>query len=133
MDPRPAEILVVDSDVRDYLTLLVVRLDLQARTLAYSSAGHVTGYLLDRDVSVEEARIRNAIYTFRVVTNGVEALVNAVVDGPLVISGHSTGGEIQFILKDALADRMKERSGARCASYGVGTQMNMASDSRKAS
>jgi sigma-B regulation protein RsbU (phosphoserine phosphatase) len=51
---RLNEILVVDSDARDYLTLLVARLDPRARTLAYASAGHVTGYLLDRDGEVRE-------------------------------------------------------------------------------
>jgi sigma-B regulation protein RsbU (phosphoserine phosphatase) len=52
---RLNEILVVDSDVKDYLTLLVVRLDPRARTLAYASAGHVTGYLLDRCGEVRES------------------------------------------------------------------------------
>jgi hypothetical protein len=75
----------------------------------------IPGYLLDRDVSPEEAKIRNAVYTFRVVANGVEALVERVVAGPAVISGHSTGGEIQFILKDALADKLKGLS------FGWGT------------
>ena len=75
----------------------------------------IPAYLLDGDVSPEEARIRNAIYTFKVVTNGVEALINEVADGPVVISGHSTGGEIQFILKNALADKL------RGLSFGWGT------------
>jgi sigma-B regulation protein RsbU (phosphoserine phosphatase) len=48
------EILVVDSDVKDYMTLLLARLDPRARTLAYASAGHVTGYLLDRRGDVRE-------------------------------------------------------------------------------
>jgi serine phosphatase RsbU (regulator of sigma subunit) len=52
---RLNEILVVDSDARDYLTLLVARLDPRARTLAYASAGHVTGYLLDRGGEVRES------------------------------------------------------------------------------
>jgi sigma-B regulation protein RsbU (phosphoserine phosphatase) len=51
---RLNEILVVDSDVRDYLTLLVARLDSRGRTLSYASAGHVTGYLLDRGGDVRE-------------------------------------------------------------------------------
>jgi len=51
---RLNEILVVDSDVRDYLTLLVARLDPRGRTLTYASAGHVTGYLLDRDGKIRE-------------------------------------------------------------------------------
>ncbi len=75
----------------------------------------IPGYLLDRDVSPDEAKIRNAIYTFRVVTDGVYAIVNEVIDGPALLVGHSTGGEVQFILKDALADRM------RALSLGWGT------------
>jgi serine phosphatase RsbU (regulator of sigma subunit) len=51
---RLNEILVVDSDVKDYLTLLIARLDPRARTLAYASAGHSTGYLLDRGGEVRE-------------------------------------------------------------------------------
>ncbi len=68
----------------------------------------IPGYLLDRDVSPEEARIRNAIYTFRVVTDGVTKLVEKATTGPVVLVGHSTGGEIQFILKDSgLKSRMQ--------------------------
>ena len=51
---RLNEILVVDSDVRDYLTLLVARLDPRGRTLAFANAGHVTGYLLDRNGKTRE-------------------------------------------------------------------------------
>ncbi len=68
----------------------------------------IPGYLLDRDVSEEEAEIRNAIYTFQLVADGVEKLVETVISGPIVIVGHSTGGELQFILKDSsLAERMQ--------------------------
>ncbi len=68
----------------------------------------IPGYLLDRDVSAEEAKIRNAIYTFQLVADGVEELVNSVISGPIVIVGHSTGGELQFILKNSsLAERMQ--------------------------
>lgn len=70
-------------------------------------AQRVPGYLLDRDVSADELRIRNAVYTFRVVTDGVKELVESVTTGPVVIVGHSTGGEIQFILHgSALKSRM---------------------------
>ena len=65
----------------------------------------VPSYLLDREVTAQETKIRNGIYTFRVVTDGVEAVINKVVTGAAVISGHSTGGEVQFILKNALNDR----------------------------
>ena len=51
---RLNEILVVDSDARDYLTMLVARIDPRGRTLAYASAGHVTGYLLDRSGNARE-------------------------------------------------------------------------------
>src|SRR5262249_38103876 len=37
----------------------------------------IPGYLIDHDVSADEAKIRNAIYTFRVVTDGVTKLVEA--------------------------------------------------------
>jgi hypothetical protein len=67
----------------------------------------IPGYLLDRDVSPEEARIRHSIYTFRVVTDGVKALVEKVTTGPIVLVGHSTGGEVQFILKDVLPNRLQ--------------------------
>ncbi len=67
----------------------------------------IPGYLLDREMPAEEAKIRNAIYTFRVVSDGVFAIVNEVIDGPALLVGHSTGGELQFILKDALQDKMQ--------------------------
>ena len=67
----------------------------------------IPGYVLDRDVSPEEARIRHSIYTFRVVTDGVKKLVETVTTGPIVLVGHSTGGEVQFILKEALKDRLQ--------------------------
>lgn len=65
----------------------------------------IPGYLLDRDVPAAEARLRNAVYTFRVVTDGVMALIDEAVPGPAIVIGHSTGGEVQFILRDALADK----------------------------
>ena len=68
----------------------------------------IPGYLLDRDVSPEEARIRHSVYTFRVVTDGVKRLIETTTTGPIVIVGHSTGGEIQFILNDSsLKDRLR--------------------------
>jgi hypothetical protein len=67
----------------------------------------VPGYLLDRDVPPDELKIRNAVYTFRVVSDGVKKIVESVITGPVVIIGHSTGGELQFILKDAMQDRLR--------------------------
>ena len=67
----------------------------------------VPGYVLDRDVPPEELKIRNAAYTFRVVADGVAAIIEKVVQGPVVIVGHSTGGELQFMLKDRLKSRLR--------------------------
>lgn len=77
----------------------------------------IPGYLLDRDVSPEEAKIRHSIYTFRVVTDGVKRLIETVTTGPIVIVGHSTGGEIQFILNDS---SLKERLGGLSLGWGTG-------------
>lgn len=77
----------------------------------------IPGYLLDRDVSAEEARIRHSVYTFRVVTDGVKQLVETVTTGPVVLVGHSTGGEIQFILKDS---SLKNRLQGLSMGWGTG-------------
>ncbi|HWP85422.1 MAG TPA: hypothetical protein VNN17_09545, partial [Terriglobia bacterium] len=77
----------------------------------------VPGYLLDRDVPPEEVKIRNAVYTFRVVTDGVKKLIETATSGPVVIVGHSTGGEIQFILKDT---ELSSRLGGLSMGWGTG-------------
>lgn len=79
----------------------------------------IPAYLLDRELSAEEARLRNASYTFRVVTEGVKAAIDAIVDGPAIIVGHSTGGEVQFILRDWLDER--NGPGYQSLSLGWGT------------
>jgi hypothetical protein len=83
----------------------------------------IPGYLLDRDVSAEEAGIRTAIYTFRVVTEGVTKLVEATTKGPVVLVGHSTGGEIQFILKNS---SLKSRLRGLSMGWGTGGPANLA-------
>ncbi len=71
----------------------------------------IPGYLLDRDITGEELKLRNAVYTFRVVTDGIKQLIEQVTSGPIVIIGHSTGGEIQYILHDTkLGARMQGMS-----------------------
>jgi hypothetical protein len=69
----------------------------------------IPGYVLDRDVSREEVKVRNAVYTFKVVTEGIKKLILTATTGPVVLVGHSTGGEIQYILKDdpELRDRIR--------------------------
>ena len=81
----------------------------------------IPGYLLDRDISREEARIRHSIYTFRVVTEGVERIVQAATTGPLVLVGHSTGGEVQYILNE----KLKARSGGLSLGWGTGGPASM--------
>jgi hypothetical protein len=75
----------------------------------------VPTYLIDRDLPAAEIRARNAMFTFSLIAEGVRQLVEKTTSGPLIISGHSTGGEIQFMLKDRLRHRLQGRS------YGWGT------------
>lgn len=63
-------------------------------------------YLIDRELGADETKLRNAIYTFTLVVEGVRQLVERATRGPLLIAGHSTGGEIQFLLRDALRTRL---------------------------
>ena len=77
----------------------------------------IPGYLLDRDVSPEEARLRHSIYTFRLVADGVKRLLETTTTGPLVIVGHSTAGELQFMLKDS---SLKERLRGLSLGWGTG-------------
>ena len=58
----------------------------------------VPAYLLHQNISAKEAKVRNAIYTFKVVTEGVRQLIEKSTTGPIVVVGHSTGGEIPFLL-----------------------------------
>jgi len=70
----------------------------------------IPGYLLDRDVTGEELKLRNAAYTFQLVANGVEKLLQSFTSGPVVIVGHSTAGELPFMLHhSSLRDRMQGR------------------------
>ena len=71
------------------------------------TASRKAAYLLDRDLTDKEAAARNAIYTFSLVSEGVAQLVERATTGPIVISGHSTGGEIQFLLQKRLGSRLQ--------------------------
>ena len=59
----------------------------------------IPAYLLHQDISPAEARVRNAVYTFRVVLEGVRLLLEKVTTGRVVVVGHSTGGELPFLLQ----------------------------------
>jgi len=67
-------------------------------------------YLLDRDLSENETRARNAIFTFELIADGVRRLIEKVTVGPVLIVGHSTAGEIQFLLKEKLRTRLNDLS-----------------------
>jgi hypothetical protein len=69
-------------------------------------AARKPAYLLDRELSEREIRARNVIFTFSVVVEGVRQIVERTTEGPVLIAGHSTGGEIQFLLRDALRSRL---------------------------
>ena len=71
----------------------------------------IPGYMLGQSISSEEARVRNAVFTFRLITEGVRRLLHQTTPGPLLILGHSTGGEIQYLLKESsLRSRLNDRS-----------------------
>jgi pimeloyl-ACP methyl ester carboxylesterase len=71
----------------------------------------VPGYVLDRKIAADEARLRNAVFTFKMAAEGVRQLLERTTTGPLLIVGHSTGGEFQFLLKDSsLKPRLRDRS-----------------------
>ena len=42
----------------------------------------VPGYVLDRKIGAEEARLRNAVFTFRLVAEGVRHLLEKTTEGP---------------------------------------------------
>jgi hypothetical protein len=69
-------------------------------------AARKPAYLLDRELDEREVRARNVIMTFSVVAEGVRRIVETATTGPVLIAGHSTGGEIQFLLRDALRSRL---------------------------
>ena len=59
----------------------------------------IPAYVLDREISPKEAKVRNAVFTFRVVTDGLRQLIEKTTTGPVVIIGHSTGGELPYLME----------------------------------
>lgn len=71
----------------------------------------VPGYVLDRQIGAAEAKVRNAVFTFTLIAEGVRRLLEQTTAGPLLVVGHSTGGELQFLLKESsLKPRLRDRS-----------------------
>jgi hypothetical protein len=74
-------------------------------------AERIPGYVLGQRISPEESRVRHGVFTFRLIAEGVRRLLEQTTAGPLLILGHSTGGELQFLLKESsLRDRLAGRS-----------------------
>lgn len=78
-------------------------------------------YLLDRELSAEETAARNAMFTFTLISEGVAQLIEKAVEGRVLIAGHSTAGEIQFLLKDRLRSRLHGLS----IGWGTGGPANL--------
>src|SRR5207247_2434665 len=68
-------------------------------------------YLLDRDLSADEVKVRNAIYTNRMEIEGLRRLIVRETSGDILIIGHSTSGELGFLAmgEKELATRLKGR------------------------
>src|SRR5208283_184555 len=54
-------------------------------------------YLLDRDLSMAEYEVRNAIYTNSLIMQGLKALVTKHTSGDILLIGHSTSGELSML------------------------------------
>ncbi len=85
----------------------------------------VPAYVLGRTISADEAKVRNAVFTFSLVADGVRRLLEQTTTGPLLLVGHSTGGELQFLLKES---SLKARLGDRSLGWGTGAPASMTKD-----
>jgi hypothetical protein len=61
--------------------------------------------------------VRNAVFTFRLVVDGVSQIIERNTRGPIVVVGHSTGGEIPFLLADT---PLKSRMNGQFLGWGSG-------------
>jgi pimeloyl-ACP methyl ester carboxylesterase len=75
------------------------------------------GYRLDGDMSSDEIKVRNAAYTFQLVMDGIVELVEEAIDGDFVVIGHSTGGELPYMLHGS---RLKNRMHGRILGWATG-------------
>lgn len=77
----------------------------------------IPAYLLSREIPAEEAKVRNAIFTFRLVVEGVRQIIEKTTTGPIVVWGHSTGGEIPYLLRET---SLRARMGGLYLGWGSG-------------
>ncbi|MCH8858410.1 MAG: hypothetical protein IID54_02380 [Proteobacteria bacterium] len=68
-------------------------------------------YLLDRDLSMVESKMRHVLYTNALIMQGLKALIMNHTEGDILIVGHSTSGELAMLAyEDAdLALRLRGR------------------------
>ena len=68
-------------------------------------------YLVDRDLSADEVKVRNTIYTNSMAIEGLRRLIARETTGDLLIVGHSTSGELAFLAmgEKELAAKLKGR------------------------
>ena len=68
-------------------------------------------YLLDRELSMDEYEVRNAIYTNSLVLQGVKVLITKHTAGDILLIGHSTSGELSMLAYEDrdLSARLKGR------------------------
>lgn len=69
----------------------------------------IPGYVLDAKPTKAEADKRNASFTFALVMDGLQRLIEKATSGPLLVIGHSTGGELPFLLQEKMGDRLNGR------------------------
>lgn len=69
----------------------------------------IPGYLLDAKLTNAEADKRNASFTFALIMDGLERLIEKSTRGPLLMIGHSTGGELPFLLQQTMSHRLAGR------------------------
>ncbi len=80
-------------------------------------------YLLDQDLPELETKLRNAIYTNKMVLEGVKRLIVENTTGDILLVGHSTSGEISFL---AIGDQdLTLRLKGRFLGWGSGGPANL--------
>ena len=80
-------------------------------------------YLVGVRLRPREVELRNAVFTFQLVAEGVRQLLEKIEpERKLLIAGHSTGGEIQFMLKNS---SLKSRLDGRLIGWGSGPPGNI--------
>ncbi len=74
-------------------------------------------YLLDKEFTDEEVAVRTASYTFKLVADGVKQLIEHVTNDDVVIIGHSTAGEIPYMLQGTT---LQQRMHGKILGWGSG-------------